>query len=88
MKQIDNYFNESFGFLVLFVFIAGFAGDSLIHAGTNGQIPFIGQFAQSLVPYYRTNGFIKSGIFGGLACVIALIFGQLLLFAKEKDETN
>jgi len=100
-KNIDNYFDEQFGFLILFTFIAGFIGDSLIHLGTipkylNGNaIIFNG-----LVPYYKSleigskyyskflSSWILSGIFGGLACVVGVLLGQLLLYSKEMNEMN
>lgn len=86
-SNINEYFNEKFGFLVLFVFIVGVLGDLAIHAGTHLKFPFNKNwFAQGLVPYYKANGWILGAILGGLACVFALVFGQLLLKTKEDNE--
>ncbi len=84
--ETKYYFDDRFGFLVLFVFISGFMGDIIIHIGTKIKFPFKKQwFAQGLVPYYKANGFLISGILGGLACVVALVFGQLILSIKENN---
>jgi hypothetical protein len=85
--KTDEHFNESFGYLVLFVFIIGVLGDLIIHVGTGIKFPMKKPwFAQGLVPYYDANGWILGAIFGGLACVIAVVFGQLLLWAKESND--
>lgn len=98
---MDTYFNERFVFLVLFVFIVGVLGDILIHIGTHLKFPF-GRpwFAQGLIPYYKSmeigknklskvmSSYILSGIAGGIACVIAVVFGQLLLYAMESNESS
>ncbi len=92
MTTINNYFDEKFGYLVLFVFISGIIGDMLIHLGTKIKFPFDKPwFAQGLKPYYKSmeinksifSSWILSGIAGGIACVIGLVFGQLLLYAME-----
>lgn len=84
--------DERFGLLVLFVFIVGFIGDVLIHIGTYVRFPFKKPwFAQGLIPYYRSmefgknklmkkiSGYVLSGIAGGLACVVAVVFAKLIL---------
>ncbi len=93
--NINDYFNERFGFLVLFVFIVGFLGDFLIHIGTHLKFPFKKPwFAQGLIPYYKSmkigksktmNSWILSGIAGGIACVISVVFGQLLFYWMESN---
>jgi hypothetical protein len=96
MPNINDYFNEQFGLLVLFVLISGIIGDIFIHAGTYLKFPFIKPwFAQGLIPYYKSmelgkhkylrfiSSLLLSGFAGGIACIIALIFGQLFLYAKD-----
>lgn len=84
LSKTDDYFNKRFGYLVLFVFIIGVLGDLLIHAGTHLKFPFKNPwFAQGLVQYYKANGWILGAILGGLACVVAVVFGMLLLKLKE-----
>lgn len=87
--NINNYFNEQFGYLILFVFISGIIGDLIIHVGTTLKSPFNSKwFAQSLVPYYKTNGWVMGAFYGGIACVISVVFGQLLLYVKDTKENN
>lgn len=94
-----DYFNERFGFLVLFVFIVGFLGDVFIHLGTYLKFPFKKPwFAQGLIPYYKSmeigknklskamSGYVLSGIAGGIACVIGVVIGQLLLYWMESNK--
>lgn len=101
MVDINNYFDNKFGFLVLFVLIVGIIGDILIHFGTYISFPFKKPwFAQGLVPYYKSlelgqNKYVRllsslllSGLLGGIACVIGLVFGQLLLYAYESNNKS
>ncbi len=94
--SINNYFDDKFGYLILFVMCAGIIGDIIIHFGTYISFPFKKPwFAQGLVPYYKslefgTNKYLRfmsslmiSGLLGGIACVIGLIFGQIFLYIKE-----
>jgi hypothetical protein len=82
--KMSDYFNESFGFLILFIFIVGFVSDLLINAGTRIKFPYRSPwFAQGLVPYYKSVGWFIGAILGGIACVVALVFAQLLLKLKE-----
>jgi len=89
----SDHFSEKFGILVGFVLLAGFIGDVLIHIGTHIKFPFKKQwFAQGLIPYYTSmeirgnniSGWILSGLAGGIACVIALIFGELFAYANDE----
>lgn len=95
-KNIDNYFNNTFGMLVLFVFVAGIVGDIVIHMGTKIRFPNKKPwFAQGLRPYYKSleygkgkliksfNSWLISGIFGGIACIVALVFGQLFMYVND-----
>jgi hypothetical protein len=93
MSAVSNNFNDRFGILLAFVLIGGFIGDILIHlAAVHLKFPY-GKpwFAQGLKPYfesleYRKSkliGYFLSGLLGGLACVVALIIGQLFLLAYD-----
>ncbi len=99
--MLDDYFNNRFGMLVLFVLLAGIIGDILIHFGTYIKFPCNKPwFAQGLKPYYKSVEFGKtpymrfassliiSGLFGGIACIIGLIIGQLLLYAYETNQSR
>ena len=92
-KTMNDYFNEKFGILVVFVLLAGFIGDVAIHiAAMYLRFP-CGKlwFAQGLIPYFKSMefgngklfGYFSSGLAGGIACVIGLVFGQLFLYAHE-----
>lgn len=98
---MSTYFDDNFGLLVLFVFIVGFIGDVIIHIGTYVKFPFKKPwFAQGLIPYYRSmeigknklykkiTGYILSGIAGGIACVIAVVFAQLILYLINEFSAN
>jgi hypothetical protein len=88
---VSDYFNDNFGILLAFVFLAGFIGDILIHIGTGIKFPF-GKpwFAQGLIPYYKSmviknnkfSGWVLSGLAGGVACIISLFFVELFLYAN------
>jgi hypothetical protein len=86
-SKMNEYFNKCFGFLVLFVFVTGFISDLLINAGTRMKFPFGSPwFAQGLIPYYKSVGWIVGAILGGIACVFAAVIAQLLLKLKEDNE--
>lgn len=77
------------GYLILFVFLSGMIGDILIH--TLVKYPRL----DGLKYYYKKleygstekmklfSSWIISAIFGGLACVVGLLLGELFLYAKE-----
>lgn len=82
---MNNYFNEKFGILVGFVLLAGFIGDVIIHI----MVDKTKWFAQGLKPYYKSMGkrivvnYFISGLAGGIACIIALLLGQLFYYIFE-----
>jgi len=69
----------------LFVFIVGFIGDVIVHYLAKNKI-----LGASLMPYYKSlskNYYLTifyGGILGGIACLIALLGSDLILYLIEK----
>ena len=99
MSVEADFKGTKIGFEILFIFIAGCSGDIILHLLVDATKKFKSyKIAEGLIPYYKslecgTSNFVKKfcsyfsgAVYGGVACVIALLLLKLFLFLLE--ETN
>jgi hypothetical protein len=99
MSVEEDFKGTKIGFEILFIFIAGFIGDIIIHMLVDATKKFkVYRVASGLSPYYKSieygssaftrniSGYFNGAVYGGFACVIALLILKLFLFLLE--ETN
>ncbi len=99
MSVESDFKGTKIGFEILFIFIAGFSGDIILHLLVDATKNFKSyKIAEGLIPYYKSleygsSNFVKifssyfsGAVYGGFACVIALLLLKLFLFLLE--ETN
>ncbi len=99
MSVETDFKGTKIGFEILFIFIAGCAGDIILHLLIDATKNFKRyKIAEGLIPYYasleygsnklvkKISSYFSGAVYGGFACVIALLLLKLFLFLLE--ETN
>jgi hypothetical protein len=99
MSVETDFKGTKIGFEILFIFIAGCSGDIILHLLIDATKNFKSyKIAEGLIPYYKSiehgssnfakkfSSYFNGAVYGGFACVIALMLLKLFLFLLE--ETN
>ena len=98
MTVKEDFETGQVGWEILFIMIAGMIGDMFIHLFAGRTIPVIDiPFSEGLVNYYEnlkignyplSMSIVLGALFGGIACVVALLLAKLFLYSKEETEKN